>query len=260
MSTRIITALIGLGMTVAGVWSLAAPGSFADAVRFPRHEHFVHDLGAFQLAIGAMLLLAVIWHDALTTTLTGFLLGNTVHAVNHARDVGGRSSDAPLLAAVSVLVAVALYARLRQLGYVVGDVATASGPAWRPFVRQKTVLLTTYRRDGSPVGTPVSIAVDGDRAVVRSFEKAWKTRRLRRNPNVTVAPSTARGRPTGPAVAATARRIEGADSRRAARLLARKHPFLHGFFVPFGHRVGRAKSGRTVHFELTPSDVEAQRP
>jgi hypothetical protein len=28
----------------------------------------------------------------------------------------------------------------------------------------KTVLLTTYKRDGTPVGTPVSIAFDGDRA------------------------------------------------------------------------------------------------
>lgn len=32
-----------------------------------------------------------------------------------------------------------------------------------PFVRQNTVLLTSYKRDGTPVGTPVHIAVDGDR-------------------------------------------------------------------------------------------------
>ena len=29
------------------------------------------------------------------------------------------------------------------------------------FDRQKTVLLTTYRRNGTPVGTPVHIAFDG---------------------------------------------------------------------------------------------------
>jgi len=40
----------------------------------------------------------------------------------------------------------------------------------------KTVLLTTYKRDGTPVGTPVSIAFDGDRAFFRSYDKAWKTK------------------------------------------------------------------------------------
>ena len=39
-----------------------------------------------------------------------------------------------------------------------------------PFVRQQTVLLTTYRRNGTPVGTPVHIAVDGDRAFVRTWD------------------------------------------------------------------------------------------
>jgi hypothetical protein len=38
-------------------------------------------------------------------------------------------------------------------------------PALAPFVAQRTVALTTYRRDGTPVTTPVNLAVDGDRAV-----------------------------------------------------------------------------------------------
>jgi PPOX class probable F420-dependent enzyme len=64
----------------------------------------------------------------------------------------------------------------------------------------KTILLTTYKRDGTAVGTPVSIAFDGDRAFFRSFDKAWKTKRLRRDPHVRAAPSTLRGAPTGPAI------------------------------------------------------------
>jgi hypothetical protein len=32
-------------------------------------------------------------------------------------------------------------------------------PALEPFVRQRTVLLSTYRRDGAPVGTPVGTPV-----------------------------------------------------------------------------------------------------
>ncbi len=41
-------------------------------------------------------------------------------------------------------------------------------PVLEPFVRQWAVLLVTYKRDGTPVGTPVSIAVEGERAFVRT--------------------------------------------------------------------------------------------
>ncbi|MHA6616849.1 PPOX class F420-dependent oxidoreductase [Pseudonocardia sp. DLS-67] len=121
-----------------------------------------------------------------------------------------------------------------------------------PFVRQRTVALTTYRRNGTPVSTAVSLAVHGERAVFRSFVKAGKTRRLRRDPAVEVAPSTFRGRPTGPAIRGTARLLDGAEARDAARLLRRKHPLLHGLLVPLAHRVGRSRTGGTVHFVLTP--------
>jgi DNA-binding GntR family transcriptional regulator len=43
-----------------------------------------------------------------------------------------------------------------------------------------------------------------------------------------------------------------ARSCRAARLLAGKHPLLHGVPVPLTHRLGRARTGKTVHFQLTP--------
>ena len=92
----------------------------------------------------------------------------------------------------------------------------------------------------------MSLAVDGDHAYLRSFEQAGKTRRIDNNPRVDVAPSTAGGRPTGPAVQATARRLEGAEARRAARLLAAKHPLLHGLLVPLTHRLGRARTAKRV--------------
>jgi PPOX class probable F420-dependent enzyme len=246
--------LAGLFMTAAGVAALLAPTWFADAVRFPRDTHFVHDAGAFQLGIGITLVLALAWRDGPALALAGFLAANTTHAVNHAvdLDLGGRGSDAWGLAALSLLTVAALMVRLGQLGWVVGEVGTATTPALARFARQKTVLVTTYRRDGRPVGTPVSIAVDGDHAYLRSFEKAGKIRRLRDNRRVEVAPSTARGVPTGPAIQATARRLEGAEARHAARLLAAKHPLLHGVVVPLTHRLGRVKTGKTVHLELTP--------
>jgi hypothetical protein len=111
----------------------------------------------------------------------------------------------------------------------------------------KTVLLTTYKRDGTPVGTPVSIAFDGDRAFFRSYDKAWKTKRLRNNPNVEVAPATVKGTPTGPALEARATLLDNEQATVAARALARRHRVLHGVMVPLMHRLRRY---RTMHYEL----------
>jgi hypothetical protein len=51
-----------------------------------------------------------------------------------------------------------------------GQIMTTPAQAPEPFVHQKNVLLTTYRRDG----TPVHIAVDGDRAFIRTFQPTRK--------------------------------------------------------------------------------------
>jgi PPOX class probable F420-dependent enzyme len=128
------------------------------------------------------------------------------------------------------------------------DVSEQDAGGLEGFAKQPTVLLTTYRRDGTPVGTPVSIAVEGDHAFIRTYDRAWKAKRLRNNPDVEVAPSTTGGKPTGPAVSARARLLEGAEARHAAKLLARKNRILQGVFVPLYHRLRRY---RTLHYELT---------
>lgn len=111
----------------------------------------------------------------------------------------------------------------------------------------KTVLLTTYKRDGTAVDTPVSIAFDGDRAFFRSYDKAWKTKRLRNNPSVKVAPATLKGAATGPAIDARAILLDGAEAKLAARALARRHRVLQAVVVPVTHRLARY---RTMHYEL----------
>jgi uncharacterized protein len=116
-----------------------------------------------------------------------------------------------------------------------------------PLRNTKTILLTTYKKDGTPVATPVSIAFDRERAFFRSYDKAWKTRRLRRNPAVQAAPATLRGQPTGPAVRARAILLDGEQAHVAARALARRHRILQAILVPAAHRLMRY---RTMHYEL----------
>jgi len=123
-----------------------------------------------------------------------------------------------------------------------------------PFVRQHTVLLTTYRRNGTPVGTPVHIAVEGDCAFVRTWDETWKLKRIRHTPEVEVAPSTLRGVPTGPAIHARARILDGDEAVAAGWALARKYPVMHGVLVPLVHRL---RGNTTMHVELTPVEDTA---
>ena len=118
-----------------------------------------------------------------------------------------------------------------------------------PFANQRTIVLTTYRRDGTPIGTPVSIAIEGQRAFFRTWDTTGKFKRIRNNPNVTIAPSTFGGRATGPAVPMRATILNGPEADTARRALARKYPLLHGIIVPFIHRL---RGNTTIHLELTP--------
>jgi hypothetical protein len=113
----------------------------------------------------------------------------------------------------------------------------------------KTILLTTHKRDGTPVGTPVSIAFDEERAFFRTWHKAGKAKRLRNNPDVEVAPANLRGEPSREPIRAHTRLLDGADAKLAARVLARRHRVLQRLLVPAFHRLMRY---RTLHYELLP--------
>jgi uncharacterized protein len=76
------------------------------------------------------------------------------------------------------------------------------------LARERYISLTTFKRDGTPVSTPVwVVSDDGRRLLVWSGAKTWKVRRLRRDPRVLVAPSNYRGRERGERVCGQARLI-----------------------------------------------------
>lgn len=247
-------ALFAGGVTVfLGLWAYVAPGSFADFADFPDHTHFVHDLAAFQLGIGTALMLAVIWTDPLATMLAGFLLANTAHVANHVADLdhGGRAWQIWALAILSLAVAAALGLRLRALDYVVGAVDNATDPTLFPYVRCRTALLTGPSADADSV--PVSVAVDGNHAYASCFETSAREEWLGDDARVRITPAW-RGEPTGTRVPVRIRRLDGADARRAARLLRRKYPLLHGFLRPLSPRLGPQKDDTSVFFVLTSRD------
>ncbi|MEW6223129.1 MAG: PPOX class F420-dependent oxidoreductase [Chloroflexota bacterium] len=112
---------------------------------------------------------------------------------------------------------------------------------------QPTVILTTFRRDGRAVATPVSLAVAGEHGFVRTYASSGKYKRIRNNPTVEVAPATFRGRATGPAIRARARVLSVEEAAAARRLIEARHPWLHRLAVPIVHRL---TGKRTVYLEL----------
>ncbi|MGW7578474.1 PPOX class F420-dependent oxidoreductase [Streptomyces sp. NPDC054765] len=88
------------------------------------------------------------------------------------------------------------------------------------------VSLVTYRRNGSPVATPVWAVADGAELLVWTRDDSWKVKRLRNDARVTVTPCDVRGRIAEGArtVEGTGRLLEGASGLgRVRKAMARKY-------------------------------------
>lgn len=109
-------------------------------------------------------------------------------------------------------------------------------------------MVTTYKRDGTAVPTPVNVVVDDDHAYFRTWSTTGKVKRLRRDPRVVIAPSTFRGKPVGPEIAATACLLAPEEEQPVREARARKYPFLQRRLVPLVHRFRRYD---TVRYEFT---------
>lgn len=107
----------------------------------------------------------------------------------------------------------------------------------------KYVLLTTFRRDGRAVPTPVWAVRDGDSLLVWTVADSGKVKRIRRNASVTVAPCTVGGQPLGEAVPGNASLTGPAQrDRRIRTLMGRKYGLL-GRITMFGSRIRRGPDG-----------------
>jgi PPOX class probable F420-dependent enzyme len=105
-----------------------------------------------------------------------------------------------------------------------------------PLTTSKYMLLTTFRRTGEPVSTPVHVVAEGDVAFFRTWDVSGKGKRLRHTASVKVAPCRFRGRRLGDDLPAVAVVLGDEASCQAAAKLARAHPLLHGRLIPWYHR------------------------
>jgi hypothetical protein len=107
---RAVGVLGGASFLASGLWAMAGPEAFFETVATfePYNQHFIQDIGAFQIGLGAVLLLAATTRaDALAVGLVGVGIGSVAHTVSHVigRDLGGTPElDIPLTALTSLLL------------------------------------------------------------------------------------------------------------------------------------------------------------
>jgi hypothetical protein len=114
--------------------------------------------------------------------------------------------------------------------------------------------LTTFKRDGTAVSTPVWVAGEDGRLLVWSAADTWKVKRIRRDAHVRVAPCSATGKPRGEAIEAQATIVP--ETARIEELLQRKYGLVyrlvHGYGVA-ARAVRRKSETGSVTIEIVPS-------
>ncbi|MEV6112782.1 PPOX class F420-dependent oxidoreductase [Streptomyces sp. NPDC052109] len=113
----------------------------------------------------------------------------------------------------------------------------------------KYLLVTSYRKNGAPVATPVWVVRDGDTLGVWTAADSFKVKRIRRRADVLVGPCDLRGNPTGEQVTATAEIADAATTARYRELIARKYGVV-GRLTLLGSRLRRGLDG-TVGIRVT---------
>ncbi|MCI0348550.1 MAG: PPOX class F420-dependent oxidoreductase [Acidobacteriales bacterium] len=100
-----------------------------------------------------------------------------------------------------------------------------SASTWKQLASEKYFNLETYRRDGTPVRTPLWFAADpaSGEFYISTPASSGKVKRMRRYPRARVAACDFSGNIKGEWLAAEARFCDGEEAKRAGRLLDRKY-------------------------------------
>jgi uncharacterized protein len=88
---------------------------------------------------------------------------------------------------------------------------------------QKYISLTTFRKNGAGVPTPLWFGEENGKLYVMTISNTGKVKRIRNNPKVTIAPCTIRGKVIGQEFAATARLLPIEDHAWARKTINRKY-------------------------------------
>jgi PPOX class probable F420-dependent enzyme len=110
---------------------------------------------------------------------------------------------------------------------------------------EKYALLTTFRRDGRAVPTPLWVVPEGNGLAFWTPPDAGKVKRIRNSGRVMITACDMRGNTRGEPVEGRARLGDAADLRRVVAALSRKYGLM-GRLTLLGSRLRRGKDGMAV--------------
>ncbi|MFD4670435.1 PPOX class F420-dependent oxidoreductase [Lentzea sp. NPDC058450] len=121
----------------------------------------------------------------------------------------------------------------------------------------KYLLLTTFRKDGTAVPTPVWVVGGENDDVIYAWSArdTGKVKRIRRSGDVQVGPCDVRGNPQGPSVPAHAALLDDDASDDVRARISKKYG-LFGWVTVFGSKVRRGRTG-SVGIRITAAADQA---
>ena len=123
--------------------------------------------------------------------------------------------------------------------------------------RGRYLSITSYKRDGQGVATPVWFVQQHGRLLVQTDAASGKVKRIRRNPHVRVALCTASGRLRGEQVPAVVEILPDGETAGVEQLIAGKYRFDMIIFRPLRFVQARLHLGRprteSAILSITPS-------
>ncbi len=114
---------------------------------------------------------------------------------------------------------------------------------------RKYCLLTTFRRSGDAVPTPVWFGLAAGKLYFHSESSVGKMKRIRNEPRVLVAPCTLRGKPLGPPAEGRARVLGEEEADSAERAIADNYGLFRRVYEAGGSRLPIDM----VYVEVTPA-------
>jgi PPOX class probable F420-dependent enzyme len=94
------------------------------------------------------------------------------------------------------------------------------------IAKSSNVSVTTFRKNGTPVATPVGGVVNDGKLYILSYANTGKLTRLGNNSRVIVAPCNSAGTipPGAESIEGTGRILDSDETKKAYKLMARKTP------------------------------------
>ena len=111
------------------------------------------------------------------------------------------------------------------------------------FLDHKYINLETYKKDGTPIRTPVWFVIHNDLIYVITREKTGKVKRLKNNHDVRIVTCSFNGEPKNQWIKGKAEKITGEEADKAIKLRKKKYGISASL-------VGLLRKGKSIAYSI----------